>query len=122
MRAVGDRYYRRSDSAMLEVGSRKAFFWRNEGAGVDEVHFRCPCGHRTVSVHSPPHELIAFDADGKLTIKPSIGSREGWYWKSLDPECREREHWPGNACHFYIRGGVPEMCGDATCPGRGVTG
>ena len=67
--------------------------------------FRCPCDERQVYVASPPH-TIKFDADGVVDIKASCGYRK----KDNPPR-------PANWCHFFINDGVPEMCGDAKCPG-----
>ena len=69
------------------------------------VIFECPCRERHTYIGSPPH-TIEFDAEGILTIGPSIGSKP-------DPSRDRKPNW----CHFHIKGGVPEMCGDAECPG-----
>ena len=69
------------------------------------VIFKCPCGERQVYIASPPH-TIEFDEEGILTVTASIGSKP-------DPSRDRKPNW----CHFHIKGGVPEMCGDAKCPG-----
>ena len=95
--------YRRAPGNVLHKGNREVLAWQ------DEVHFRCPCGHRSVFVAAPPHG-IAFDDDGLLTISGSCG------YAGND------EH-PANWCHFHITNGVPEMCAGAQCPGaERVTG
>ena len=105
--------YRRGEGATFARDSRKVVVWRNKERGTTEAHFRCPCGHRLVAVHSPPHG-IDFDGEGVLTVKGSVGSREGGYW--MEDE-RRQEYWPANNCHFWVEGGVPRMAGDAGCPG-----
>ena len=65
------------------------------------VVFGCLCGEREVYVVSPPHHAIRFSDDGLLTIEPSILS-------------------PKHGCHFFMRKGHVEMCGDSTCPGANL--
>ena len=89
--------YCRAPGTVLRKGKREVLAWQ------DEVHFRCPCGHRQVSVKAPPHG-IEFDADGLLTIAGSCGY------------AGNAEH-PVNWCHFWIKNGEPEMAADAQCPG-----
>jgi len=100
-----DRRYRRGGGSSLPKGFRKVVPWTNEGV-AEEVHFRCPCGRRTVKVTSPPHE-IEFDTYGVLTLDGSVGSRASLHLSDGQ----------ANWCHFWIRDGVPEMCPDARCPG-----
>ena len=92
-----DARYRRLAGDVLPPDTRDVLQWQNG------IHFRCPCGQRRVYVTEPPHE-IKFDAEGLLTITGSCG------YAATD------EH-PANWCHFFIKGGEPEMCGDAQCPG-----
>ena len=68
------------------------------------VVFRCPCDERQVYVASPPH-TISFGADGALTLDGSVGMRA------------HGDH-ERNWCHFWIKGGVAEMCADAGCLGK----
>ena len=67
---------------------------------IDEraVVFGCPCGEREVYVTKPPHTAIEFDSEGLLTIHASLLS-------------------PKHGCHFWVRKGKIQMCGDSTCPG-----
>lgn len=70
------------------------------------VTFNCPCGERRV--WAGPHHTISFDDDGLLTLAPSCGSHAG----EINGVDR-----PQNWCHFWIKNGQAEMCGDAQCPG-----
>ena len=94
-----DEKYHRIPGTLLRKDSREVL------TAPSSVHFRCPCGERRVAVHTPPH-TAEFDDAGLLTIEQSCGSK-------ADAE-RGR---PANWCHFWIKSGVPEMCGDAKCPG-----
>lgn len=67
------------------------------------VAFQCPCGTRTVYVTEPPHG-IAFDDDGRLTLRGSCGFRAAG-------------NYPANWCHFQITNGIATMYSDAQCPG-----
>ena len=100
MSIQGGKYHRSEDPESLwGVGGRTVVPWE------DGVMFRCPCDERQVYVASPPHR-IKFDADGVCDIKSSCGYRK------IDNPPR-----PANWCHFFINDGIPEMCGDAKCPG-----
>ena len=92
--------YRKGDKGNLERGSRVVVPWANG------VAFRCPCDERDVLIASPTH-TIAFDEDGILTLSPSCG------FKATASR-------PQNWCHFFIKNGVPEICGDSKCPGGGA--
>ena len=85
-----------------DVGA--VLFW--ESKKNKEIVFSCPCGEREVYVIDPPHG-ISFDADERLTIEGSCGLR-----------ARPSIGRPANWCHFFIRGGEYEMCGDSQCPGK----
>ena len=93
------KQYRKGTANELGPGSSAVVPWS------DGVVFRCPCDGRQVYIASPPHE-IAFDEDGRLTLNGSCGYKAR---PSLD--------LPANWCHFWIKGGTPEMCDDALCPG-----
>ena len=69
--------------------------------------FRCPCDWRWVSISAKVHG-ISFDAAGRLTLNGSCG-----YTKTEE----HPEHW----CHFWLKGGLPEMCEGAMCPGGEVS-
>lgn len=82
-----------------------------------ELVFCCPCGGREVYVTSPPHE-IEFDQDEKLTLNGSVGSRavEGPHdFRLVHGEVLH--DLPASWCHFFVKNGEVEMCGDAQCPG-----
>ena len=67
------------------------------------VLFYCPCGERPVGLSTRVH-TISFP-DGLLHVEPSCGYHE------------DKQH-PTNWCHFYIKNGIPKMCGDSQCPGK----
>ena len=94
--------YQKAPESELGKGSRAVV---NFGDGVV---FRCPCDERQAYCSSPPH-TITFGEDGALTLAPSVGYKAR---PSLDR--------PQNWCHFYIKEGIPEMCGDTQCPGGRV--
>ena len=96
------KYIRTDDPESLVVGGGRTVVPWGDG-----VMFRCPCDGRQVYVASPPH-TITFGADGVVDIKASCGYKER---PSMKPPR------PANWCHFWINEGVPEMCGDAKCPG-----
>lgn len=73
---------------------------------IPSIEFLCPCGERVVYVTSPPH-TIEFSEDELLTLDGSVGSRER-------PDLGRPPNW----CHFFVRNGVPDICGDALCPGN----
>ena len=89
----------KTEPEVKEIGPVLHFPW------ASAVEFRCPCGERVVYVTEPPHK-IEFDDDERLTLDGSCGSRE-------QPHLGQ----PANWCHFFIKGGEVEMCGDAKCPG-----
>ena len=84
---------------MKEVGP--VLHWTEKNG--EAVIFVCPCGEREVYCTSPPHG-IQFDEQGILTLNGSCGYRA-------------REERPANWCHFFVKNGQYEMCGDARCPG-----
>ena len=94
------KYHKSEDPESLKVVEGRTVVPWNDG-----VVFRCPCDEHQVYVTSPPH-TIKFDDDGVFDLKASCG-----YRKRDDPPR------PQNWCHFWINDGVPEMCGDAKCPG-----
>ena len=61
-------------------------------------------GERTVYVACHRAHTIAFDDDGRLTLTGSVGSK-------ADPS----HNRPGNWCHFFVKAGESEICGDAKC-------
>lgn len=81
----------------------------NNPGGVLKWHegviFNCPCGERMVYVAEPPHTII-FDSEGALTLNGSVGSHE-------DKSRNRKSNW----CHFFIKEGNVDMCGDSECPG-----
>lgn len=98
--------YRRAPSTAMErplseIGPVLAWDEKHGAA----VIFRCPCGEREVYVKSPPH-TITFDEDGRLTLDGSVAST-GHSERSRDI----------GRCHFHMKSGEAEMCGDASCPG-----
>ena len=100
--------YRQGPGSVFEKGSRKVLIWENDGVGT-EAHFRCPCGQRSVYVTSPPH-TVTVDDDGLVTLDGSVGMRRD----------DARGDGVANWCHFWLKSGIPEMCGDSRCPGRGA--
>ena len=68
--------------------------------------FWCPCLTRRIVVRTPPHDSITYDAEGRPTIKASLGA------KPSPPEFPE-----GNWCHAHMTEGRFELCDDAICPG-----
>ena len=101
-----EKYHKSDDLEAFRVfGGRTVVTWDDDHAGHVGVVFRCPCDERQVYVASPPH-TIKFDAEGVVDIKASCGYRK-----------RDNPPRPANWCHFWINDGVPEMCGDAKCPG-----
>ena len=91
------KYRRGTAEELKNVGSRAVVPW------ADGVVFRCPCDERQVYIQT---HTITFDAEGVLTLHPSCGYRE----KDSPPR-------PQNWCHFWLKDGEVEMCGDAKCPG-----
>ena len=91
--------YKKGVESELQTGSRTVVSW-NEG-----VVFRCPCDERQVYISSKIHS-ISFDEEGLLTLNGSCGYNEK---KSL----KRKQNW----CHFFIKNGEIEMCGDSECPG-----
>ena len=91
--------YRKVPGSMLEHGSRGVVEFR------DGVAFRCPCDLREMFISSSLH-TIKFDSDGILDLSPSCG-----YLGSV------QDGRPKNWCHFFLKNGEPDMCGDAQCPG-----
>ena len=81
-------------------GSLEVMDWQNG------IVFFCPCDGRRVYITSPPHTVL-FDAEGVLTLEPSIGSHEN-------------ESHPQNWCHFWLKDGKVEMCADTKCPGANL--
>lgn len=79
--------------------------WRDGEAQA--VAFSCPCGEREVYVTEQAGHKITV-TDGILDIRGSCGYRED---RNLGR--------PANWCHFFIKGGRVEMCGDSQCPGAG---
>ena len=84
--------------------------WMRIGEGpprrANQVVFMCPCSERIVNVVIPPAEVIAFDDEGRLTVKNSISRAQG-----------------SPRCHFFIGRNAPgevEMCKDSECPGAGM--
>ena len=75
---------------------------------MDGIVYMCPCDNEQRYITSPPH-TISFDADGILTLIPSIGYK-----------ARQNLDRPQNWCHFFIKDGVVEMCSDAQCPGANL--
>ena len=68
--------------------------------------FWCFCLTRRIVVRTPPHKSITYDAEGRVTIKGSLGAHP------MLPE------WPkSNWCHAYMTNGRFELCDDAICPG-----
>ncbi len=68
--------------------------------------FWCPCLERRIVIRTPPHNSITYDAEGRPTIKDSIGS------EPAPPEFPE-EHW----CHAHMTAGRFKLTDDARCPG-----
>lgn len=96
--------YRRAPSNAMERPLTEAgpvLAWDDYGKG-GAVIFLCPCGDREVYVTSPPHS-IEFDDDGRLTLDGSVGGSGRWRGENL--------------CHFLLKAGEVEICGDAKCPG-----
>lgn len=107
-----DREYRLVEGRTLPKDGRDVIRWKNGPDAVFPdvgVAFRCPCGERIVCI-DPANHRIDFDADGRLTLDPSIGSH-----KSGDPE--RPDYRPPNWCHFWLKNGVARMTDDAKCPG-----
>ena len=97
---------------LTEIGPVLA--WENRA-----VVFLCPCGGREVYVTSPPH-TISFP-DNQLHLDGSVGSRPIAGEKDFRLVHGEALHnLPANWCHFFVKDGVYEMCGDAQCPGRNL--
>ena len=102
--------YHKSVESELKKGSRAVVPW-NEG-----IVFRCPCDERQIYVASPPHK-IEFDDEGLLTLDGSVGSRKQLRLPSEDMDSEDWKHRAKNWCHFWIKGGVLEMCSGTKCPG-----
>ena len=94
--------YRRIEGSILRRDTRDVVVVKN-AAGIESVHFRCPCNLRRVYIASPPH-TITFDDAGLLTLDGSCGFTA-------------KNDFPDNWCHFVVKNGEPEMCSDAACPG-----
>ncbi|MCY3878615.1 MAG: DUF6527 family protein [Rhodobacteraceae bacterium] len=79
-------------------------YWERDGetAGI----MSCKCGRRELYLRS--HE-ISYDDDGIVTVHPSIIDRE--WWDNQDGKTVR------GICHFWLKNGEIEMCGDSTCPG-----
>ena len=93
--------YRLDDGSSLSRDEpRKVVRW------LDGVVFRCPCSQRQCYIAEKNH-TISFDQNDVMTLEPSIGSRPGSGGKGT----------PRNWCHFWLRHGQVELCGDAQCPG-----
>ena len=92
---------RRQEGTVLAKEPGGVVPWRNG------VTFRCPCGKRLVHIALPPHKTAEFDANGLLTVDPSIGSKP-------NPHRDRPENW----CHFWVKAGEVEMASDAQCPGK----
>ena len=68
--------------------------------------FWCPCLKRHIVIRTPPHKSITYDAEGRPTIKGSIGASPS------PPE------WPqGNWCHAHMTAGRFKLTDDARCLG-----
>ena len=93
------KQYRKGTENELGKGSAAVVPWDNG------VVFRCPCDERQVFISQSIHK-ITFDEDGRLTLNGSCGYK-----------ARPGIGRPANWCHFWIKGGTPEMCEGAQCPG-----
>lgn len=93
----------RQEKSVKEIGPVLHFPWAN-----GEVEFRCPCGVRTVFV-TPGKHGISFDEDERLTVDGSIAITENG-----------QKMYGVGYCHFHIKDGEVEMCGDSKCPGAGL--
>ena len=70
--------------------------------------FWCPCLERRIVIRMPPHKSIEYDAEGRPTIRDSIGAHPS-------PPEWPTDHW----CHAFMTAGRFELCSDAICPGSG---
>ncbi len=64
--------------------------------------FKCPCGKREICLTD---HTISFDADGLLTVEPSIGSSD-WATKNF------------GKCHLQITAGKARKYADTECPAK----
>lgn len=80
--------------------------WPETEKGKESVICSCPCGETEYWI---ARHNISFDAEGKLTIDPSI-LKEGYVLRTVENY--------NYRCHSFIRNGKFEMVGDSTCPGK----
>jgi hypothetical protein len=93
--------------------------------------FKCPgCGHEHfIHTLNPMHNGAIWDFNGdvdKPTFSPSVRVMRGHYVpgqpKPPDcPNCQAGDNICGQ-CHFFIREGKIDFCGDCTHPLNGKTG
>ena len=109
---IGDGLYRRGEldehgliPSFRDMHPRRLYFCEHNhyGRGRRDWRLKCPCGEREGLLLGDRH-AVTFDEDGLCTVHPSLG------YEATD------EH-PANWCHYFIRQGRVEMCGDARCPG-----
>ena len=102
---TAETVYRRRLSGTLPrpLKPGPVLFWRTDIG--EAVVFSCPCGEREVYATTLEGHEFEWDADLRLTVQGSLGSRP-------------KDGRPLNWCHFFMRDGEVEMCSDAQCGGK----